>query len=115
MPELVNEKELEPHLTRTRTNRLFEVFRNAPLMSTAVSDIARHCDLDLSATDSNGDLTRERVIGAGYYDRVSRVYHESLGEVLALKELSEEAGDEHRAAARHGMDTFLRCATGLHK
>ncbi|CBN76932.1 similar to doublecortin and CaM kinase-like 3 [Ectocarpus siliculosus] len=114
MPELVNENEVEPHLTQTRTNRLVEIFRNAPLMSTAVRDIyiARRCDLDLSATDSNDDLSRERVIGAGYYGRVSRVYHESLGEALALKELSEEAGDEHRSAARNEMDTFL--SLGMH-
>ncbi|CAM9944098.1 unnamed protein product [Ectocarpus sp. 12 AP-2014] len=83
-------------------------------MSTAVHHIyiARHCDLHLYATDSNGNLTRERVIGAGYYGHVSRVYHESLGQALALKELSEEAGDEHRSAAGKEMDTFL--SLGMH-
>ncbi|CAN0534084.1 unnamed protein product, partial [Ectocarpus sp. 12 AP-2014] len=91
MPELEKVNEPEPHLAPTRMDRLIEIFSNAPLMSTAVRDIyiASHCDLDLSASDSNGDLTRERVIGTGYYGRVSRVYHASLGERLALKELSE--------------------------
>ncbi|CAM9772024.1 unnamed protein product, partial [Ectocarpus sp. 4 AP-2014] len=109
MPGLENVNEPEPHLAPTRMDRLIEIFSNAPLMSTAVHDIyfASHCDLDLSASDSNGDLTRERVIGTGYYGRVSRVYHASSGEQLALKELSEEAGDEHRSAAGNEMDAFL--------
>ncbi|CAN0512236.1 unnamed protein product, partial [Ectocarpus sp. 12 AP-2014] len=109
MPELEKVNEPEPHLAPTRMDRLIEIFSNAPLMSTAVRDIyiASHCDLDLSASDSNGDLTRERVIGTGYYGRVSRVYHASLGERLALKELSEEAGHEHRSAAGNEMDAFL--------
>ncbi|CBJ26928.1 n/a [Ectocarpus siliculosus] len=109
MLQLENVNEPEPHLAPTRMDRLIEIFSNVPLMSTAVRDIyiASHCDLDLSATDSNGDLTRERVIGTGYYGRVSRVFHASLGEQLALKELSEEAGDEHRSAAGNEMDAFL--------
>lgn len=74
-----------------RTARLVGIFRNERVMATAIQGIhlARRCNLDLCAGDSNGDLVRDDVIGAGHYGQVSVVKHESLGVTVAMKELAE--------------------------
>ena len=89
MPQLV--EQTDPALAEERTEELVKILCGGPDLRTAVSDIhiARFCELDLSMSDTNGDLTRTEVIGAGSYGRVSQVRHEPSGVVMALKELTE--------------------------
>lgn len=89
MPGLMNFEDIES--ADERTDRLFDMFRNEPVLATALQgmQLVRTCNLDLSTANSNDDLVREGVIGAGHYGQVSVVEHEFLGVKMAMKELAD--------------------------